>query len=79
MELLNSYGQSLSEHYDKLKNESDKIKNFHCDKLNQKSCFMINYILFNFDLNILKIDKKDYDTCFEIRNDLILTLSKLLE
>lgn len=70
---------NLSDYYDKLKFESDNFKNEKLTKLSYKTQNIINCIIFNFDINILKLKNKNFETCFEIRNDLILTLSNLLE
>lgn len=65
--------------YHQLKAESEKLKCEKIDKLSFRSRNLINYILFNYDLNILEMKNKDFNMTFEIRNNLILTLANFLE
>jgi hypothetical protein len=67
------------ESYEKLKLESDNFKELKFKNLPLKQQILINYVLSNFDIGILELKDKNFDFCFKIRNNLILSLSDILE
>jgi hypothetical protein len=66
-------------HFQTLKEESEKLYEENIKKLRVKNKILLNYILCNFDVDSFKFSKIDFETCFKIRNNLILSLSNFLE
>jgi len=57
--------------YNELKNNSDILYENLTKKLSEKEKNIIEYIIFNFDIDILRLKDKKIETCFKIRNDII--------
>jgi hypothetical protein len=64
--------------YDKLKMDSNNLKDEKCKNLSYRNKNLVDYLLFNFDMNVLKIKDKNIEMCFKIRDDLILSLANFL-
>ena len=68
--------------YEKLKSESDKFKDLKLQNLSFKNQILIDYVISNYDMSVLKLKDKNYsELCsyFELRNSIILSLANMLE
>jgi hypothetical protein len=65
--------------YEKLKSESDKFKSLKLQNLSFKNQILVNSVISNYDISVLKAKDKNFDFCFELRNSIILSLSNMLE
>jgi hypothetical protein len=68
-----------SKSYDNFRSESENFKNSKINGLSIEHQSLINYVLLNFDISVLEFKDKNFDFCFKLRNNLILSLSNYLE
>ncbi len=66
-------------HFQTLQEESEKLYEEKIKNMKIKNKILLNYMLYNFDVDSFKFTKIDFETTFKIRNNLILSLSFLLE